>query len=161
MIAAVVAATALVLTSNDFRPGGTIPRALMAAQCGGGNRTPALHWANVPAGVRSFALIERDPDAPIAGGFYHWVVYDVPAAARSLGGSPVGKTGTSSTGRTAYFGPCPPPGRPHHYIFTLYALDVAGLGGAAPLTGSQLEAALRAHAVARATLEATAATPPA
>ncbi len=161
MIAAVVAAAALVLTSDDFRPGGTIPAPLMAAQCGGANRRPALYWANVPAGVRSFALVERDPDAPLPGGFYHWVVYDVPAAARSLGGSSAGKTGVSSAGRAAYFGPCPPPGPAHHYIFTLYALDVAALGGAAPLTGSQLEAALRAHVVARATLEATAASSPA
>ena len=158
MIAAVVAAAALVLTSDDLRPGATMPRVLMATQCGGSNRKPALHWANVPAGVRSFALVERDPDAPVPGGFYHWVVYDVPATARSLDGSPAAKTGTSTTGHAAYYGPCPPPGQRHHYVFTLYALDVASVGGSAPLTGAQLEAALRGHVVARATLEATAAT---
>src|SRR5581483_6846395 len=124
MIAAVVAAAALVLTSDDLRPGATMPRVLMATQCGGSNRKPALHWANVPAGVRSFALVERDPDAPVPGGFYHWVVYNIPATARSLDGSPAAKTGTSTTGHAAYYGPCPPPGQRHHYVFTLYALDV-------------------------------------
>ena len=114
-----------------------------------------------PGGVRSFALIERDPDAPISGGFYHWIVYDVPASTRSLGATGAGRTGVSSTGRAAYFGPCPPPGQTHHYVFTLYALDVARAGGSAPLTGQQLEAFVREHTVAHATLAATAAIPPA
>ncbi|MEM1711774.1 MAG: hypothetical protein QXU12_05215 [Nitrososphaerota archaeon] len=26
-------------------------------------------------------------------------------------------------GRIGYGGPCPPPGKPHRYIFKLYALD--------------------------------------
>ena len=159
MIAAIVAAASLVLSSDDFRAGGTIPTALMATQCRGANRSPSLRWANVPSGVRSFAVIEHDAGAPIPGGFYHWVVYDVPAAARSLGRSPAGKTGESSTGRAAYFGPCPPSGPAHRYVFTLYALDVPTLGAAAPLTGPQLEAAMRGHVVARATIEATAASP--
>ncbi len=157
MIPSMVAAAALALTSDDFRSGGTIPAALMAAQCRGSNRRPVLRWANVPTGVRSFALIERDPDAPIPGGFYHWVVYDVPAGTRSLGASDAGRTGVSSTGQARYFGPCPPPGPAHHYVFTLYALDVAHVGAAATLTGPQLEADVRGHILARATLEGTAA----
>lgn len=161
MIPALVATVALTLTSADFAASARIPVALMAKECGGSNRAPRLHWTNVPAGARSFALIERDPDAPIPGGFYHWVVYDIPAATRSLGGSREGETGTSSTGRAAYFGPCPPAGQAHHYVFTLYALDVAHAGGSAPLTGQQLEAFVLGHTLARATLVATAATPPA
>ena len=161
MIHAVVAAAALTLVSDDFHSGGVIPIALMATQCGGRNRAPSLHWTNVPAGVRSFALIERDPDAPVAGGFYHWVVYDIPAGAHSLGIAAAGKTGAATTGTAAYFGPCPPSGPAHHYNFTLYALDVATIGGASPLTGPQLEASVRGHVVARTTLEAVAARPPA
>ena len=151
----------MTLTSDDFAAGARIPAALMASECGGSNHTPRLRWTNVPASVRSFALIERDPDAPIPGGFYHWIVYDVPASARSLGATGAGRTGESSTGRAAYFGPCPPPGRAHHYVFTLYALDVAHAGGSAPLTGQRLEAFVRGHTVAHATLVATAASPPA
>ena len=57
----------------------------MATDCGGRNRAPQLTWSGVPAGVKSFAFIMHDPDAPIAGGFYHWVVYNLPATARALG----------------------------------------------------------------------------
>jgi hypothetical protein len=163
MIATLLVATAtaaMVLQSRDFASGGTIPAALMAASCGGQNRPPALEWTHAPATAKSFALIVRDPDAPLPGGFYHWVIYDVPAAARSLGGAAsMGSAhfGRSSTGAPAYYGPCPPPGPPHHYIFTLYALDVARVGTGAAITGPQLESAIRGHVIARAGLEATAA----
>ncbi|MGA8533223.1 MAG: YbhB/YbcL family Raf kinase inhibitor-like protein [Candidatus Tumulicola sp.] len=158
-IATLVAAAAMLLQSPDFPAGGAIPSALMAADCGGRNRTPALAWSNVPPSVKSFALVERDPDAPVTGGFYHWVVYDIPASTRSLGGgSPAhGRTGLASTGKAAYYGPCPPPGPAHHYVFTLYALDFAHAGGGGPLTGQQLEARLRGHVLAHAILEGTAA----
>ncbi len=163
MVATLVAvATALMaLHSGDFAAGGTIPSALMAADCGGQNRPPALEWKNAPASTKSFALTERDPDAPIAGGFYHWVVYDVPPGTSSLSRAPYGsnRLGRASTGKPEYYGPCPPPGPAHHYIFTLYALDVASLDGGTPLTGPQLESRVRAHVIARATLEATAARP--
>jgi len=158
MVPAIVAAAAFVLESTDFRAGGAIPKPQMASECGGLNRPPALAWTAPPKGTRSFALIVHDPDAPITGGFYHWVVYDVPARARTLGGGHVvGQIGDASTGRAAYYGPCPPPGPPHHYIFTLYALDVPHAGGNAPLTGPQLDSRVRGHVLARATLEATAA----
>jgi hypothetical protein len=156
------ATAAMALQSRDFAAGGRIPATLMAAACGGVNRPPALVWKNVPASAKSFALVLRDPDAPIPGGFYHWVVYDVAAAVRSLGGgAPLGAAhlGRSSTGAPAYYGPCPPPGPAHHYIFTLYALDVAHAGAGAAMTGRQLESAIRGHVVARASLEATAASP--
>jgi hypothetical protein len=158
MVTAIVAAAAFVLESADFRPGRAIPTPQMASECGGLNRPPALTWTAPPKGTRSFALIVRDPDAAIAGGFYHWVVYDVPATARAFGGGHAGgQIGDASTGRAAYYGPCPPPGPPHRYIFTLYALDVAHAGGNAPLTGPQLETRVRGHVLGRATLEGTAA----
>jgi Raf kinase inhibitor-like YbhB/YbcL family protein len=131
----------------------------MSGDCGGGNFTPELHWSGVPRGAKSFALIVRDPDAPMAGGFFHWVLYDIPASARELNPNavPAGtKTGTSSTGRAAYYGPCPPPGPPHHYVFTLYALDVARLTADTPLTASQLEQRIGNHALAEATLRGVA-----
>jgi Raf kinase inhibitor-like YbhB/YbcL family protein len=159
MIPALLAAAAMTLKSPDFTAGGVIPAALMSADCGGQNRTPDLEWTNPPSATKSFALIERDPDAPIADGFYHWVVYDAPATARSSSSLGKSQTGRSSTGKTAYYGPCPPPGPAHHYIFTLYALDVGQVGGKGPFTGPQLEARLRGHVLERATLQATAAHP--
>jgi hypothetical protein len=159
---AVAAAAAMQLGSPDFHAGGTIPTAFMAARCGGRNVSPTLVWSGAPKSARSFALILHDPDAPMAGGFYHWVVYDVPASAHRLGADSSlqkARVGIASTGTAAYHGPCPPPGPAHHYVFTLYALDVATVGGHMPLTAPQLQTALRGHVLARAEFEATAETP--
>lgn len=160
MIASIVlAAATMTLESADFTAGGTIPRASMSTDCGGGNFTPELHWSGAPRKTQSFALIVRDPDAPVAGGFYHWVLYDIPAAIRQLNPSatPAGtKTGTASTGRAAYYGPCPPPGPAHHYVFTLYALDVSRVTADTPLTATQLEQRIGDHTLAKATMRAIA-----
>ena len=53
--------------------------------CTGENKSPALEWKNPPAGTKSFALLVHDPDAPSGGaGFWHWIVYNIPADATSL-----------------------------------------------------------------------------
>jgi phosphatidylethanolamine-binding protein (PEBP) family uncharacterized protein len=86
-IVGVVLATAsgvMQLQSSDFSAGGKLPRAVMAAQCGGQNRSPALAWADAPKTAKSFALVVHDADAPIPGGFYHWVVYNLPAGMQRL-----------------------------------------------------------------------------
>lgn len=160
MLPELLAVAAMTLHSPDFRSGSVIPMELRAAECGGSNRAPVLRWSGAPAGTRSFALTLRDPDAPVPGGFYHWVLYDIPAGSRQAGipVAPAAHTGLATTGKTAYYGPCPPRGPAHRYIFTLYALDLATLPGAVP-TGPELEARVRGHVLARATLEATAGTP--
>jgi Raf kinase inhibitor-like YbhB/YbcL family protein len=153
------AMSAMTLESTDFRSGGTIPQASMAVDCGGKNRTPALQWHDPPPGTKSFALIVHDPDAPIAGGFYHWVLYDIPETARGLASNQIGGAtlGAASTQQAAYYGPCPPPGPAHHYIFTLYALDVAHIDTNTPLAASELERRIDGHVLATATLKAVAA----
>ncbi len=149
--------------------------------CTGGNVSPALQWSNPPAGTQSFSLQVYDPDAPSGSGFWHWAVYDMPATttglAQGAGNSaatlPVGAFGGNTDfmdtgvigGNGNYGGPCPPAGDPpHHYIFTLYALDVpqlevaAGLPktGTAGLYGFGLgRAGIGAHMLAKATFTAT------
>ncbi len=99
--------------------------------CNGNNLSPALEWKDAPAGTRSFAVTVYDPDAPTGSGWWHWVVYDIPATATGLPGG-VGDTAPSGAkqGRTDYGehkfgGACPPAGdQPHHYVFTVYALKV-------------------------------------
>jgi Raf kinase inhibitor-like YbhB/YbcL family protein len=85
----------------------------------GGNKPPTISWTATPPETKTIALIADDPDA---NGFTHWVVYDIPPEASKLPASAAieGKNGSGSTG---YFGPKPPPGKPHHYHFHLYALD--------------------------------------
>jgi Raf kinase inhibitor-like YbhB/YbcL family protein len=101
--------------------------------CNGDNLSPALEWKNPPAGTRSFAVTVYDPDAPTGSGWWHWIVYDIPATATGLPGGaglnqalPAGaKQGRNDYGEHAFGGACPPAGdRPHHYIFTVYALKV-------------------------------------
>jgi Raf kinase inhibitor-like YbhB/YbcL family protein len=163
MIAAILlaAATVMSLHSGDFTDGGAMSTQLMAGDCGGANHSPSLDWSGAPAGTKSFALIVRDPDAPVTGGFVHWVLYDLPPDTKELSGDAAlkaGQPGLASTGKAAYSGPCPPPGKPHHYIFTLYALDIAHAGSTTPLDAAQLEKAIAGHVLATATLRATAST---
>ncbi|HTU83761.1 MAG TPA: YbhB/YbcL family Raf kinase inhibitor-like protein [Candidatus Acidoferrales bacterium] len=151
----------MLLRSPSFPSGGAVPAALMAADCGGKNRTPALAWSGAPHGTKSFAVIMHDADAPIAGGFYHWVLYDVPGSVTRLSGGAAapGRLGVASTGRAAYYGPCPPPGPAHHYTVTLLALDLARVSATAPLDAPQLLHAVAGHVLARATIAATATRP--
>ncbi len=98
--------------------------------CDGGDFSPPLSWSQPPAGTRSQALIVDDPDAP-SGVFTHWLLFNIPpdrttlqedvSRADSVPG--VGEQGTNDFGRPGYGGPCPPGGRPHRYVFTIYALD--------------------------------------
>jgi Raf kinase inhibitor-like YbhB/YbcL family protein len=146
------------LRSADFAAGGVIPQASMATDCGGQNRAPALAWSGVPKGAKSLALVVHDPDAPVPGGFYHWVVYNLPGDVRRLAAGArldADQLGATSLGKQGYYGPCPPPGPAHHYSFTLYALDFAHIAGPA-LTGPALEARIQGHVLARAVLTATA-----
>ena len=127
---------------------------MVATDCGGKNISPELHWSDAPANAKSLALIVHDPDAPRVGGFDHWVVYDIPATASRLDAGQqlsAHQTGTNDTGSTGYYGPCPPSGKPHHYVFTVYALDVM-LRPAAPLDANQLQEKMKGHVLAHATL---------
>jgi len=119
-------AMSFTLTSTAFSQGGPIP---VKFSCDGEDLSPSLAWTDPPAGTQSFALIMDDPDAP-GSTWVHWVLYNIPAARRSLpeavpsdarlaDGSLHGK---NSWGRSGYGGPCPPSGT-HRYFFRLYALD--------------------------------------
>ena len=142
----------LQLQSGSFQNGGAIPRQFT---CDGADNSPALHWANVPAGARSFALVVHDPDAPVD--FTHWLAYNLPANVLGLAESASGRgvmpegsaEGTNSFDRIGYGGPCPPPGKPHRYLFRLYALD-AQLNLPPGMTRDQLESAIRPHILAEA-----------
>jgi hypothetical protein len=128
----------IVLTSDDFREGDTLPDALVynGMGCTGGNTSPSLHWTGVPAGTKSLVITMHDPDAPMSAGFTHWILTDLDpklthleAGAGKHHHNPHGSAhGLNDMGKNAYSGPCPPKGDPpHRYRFTLYALDVPTL----------------------------------
>jgi len=111
----------MILQSVDIKPNGAIP-ALQT--CDGANVSPHLEWNDVPEGTSSFILSCFDPDSP-SGNFCHWLVVNIPAATRELsqGARTGGDELSNDFGGRGYGGPCPMKGT-HHYVFTLYALDV-------------------------------------
>jgi Raf kinase inhibitor-like YbhB/YbcL family protein len=154
------------LTSDEIPANGTIgnDQVLNTFGCSGNNVSPTLRWAGAPPGTQSFILTMFDPDAPTGSGFWHWLVFDIPAAATSIAkgagtaaATPAGGIqGYNDTGANAYAGPCPPAGDPpHHYIFTLYALPAATIGATATATGGLVGFSARATATAKATFTAT------
>jgi len=143
------------LTSSAFNPQSEIP---IEFTCDGRNISPQLSWSGAPAGTRSFALIMHDPDAPMPGGYTHWLVYNVPSSVDRIpenapnqnqlpGG---GIQGKNSAGEYGYTGPCPPSGT-HRYYFILYALDSA-LDPSAGLNKDALEKLIEGHILAKAEL---------
>ncbi len=140
------------LTSTSFQDGSQIPAQYT---CSGEGLSPQLAWSAPPARTASLALIVTDPDAP-RGVFTHWVLYDLPVGMRTLteGVPGVGllvdgaHQGRNDFGEIGYGGPCPPPGSPHHYIFTLYALDIK-LNLPVGETRAQVEAAMQGHILAK------------
>ncbi|MEI7831768.1 MAG: YbhB/YbcL family Raf kinase inhibitor-like protein [bacterium] len=121
------------LTSSAFTEGGVIPDKYSNR---GGNMSPQLEWKTPPVGVKSFALICDDPDAP-SGTWTHWVIFNIPASVSELpagfpedlpAGDPAfgALQGANSGKNNRYDGPRPPSGT-HHYHFRLYALDVEKL----------------------------------
>jgi Raf kinase inhibitor-like YbhB/YbcL family protein len=124
---------AITVTSTTLKANETIPKDHTAD---GKNVSPALSWNGAPAATKQFAMVMDDPDVPMPGGFVHWVVYKIPAAAKGLPAElPMDATltapaelagtiqGLSGFRRAGYRGPAPPAGKPHHYTFTVYALD--------------------------------------
>jgi Raf kinase inhibitor-like YbhB/YbcL family protein len=146
-------AWAFELSSPDIQPNGTIANKFVfkGFGCKGDNISPALMWKDPPAGTKSFAVNVYDPDAPTGSGWWHWVIFNIPATATGLvegAGRPHSKAAPRGAiqsrtdfGKPGYGGPCPPQGDPpHHYIFTVYALKLAKLP--ADLANSQSSAAL-------------------
>jgi hypothetical protein len=131
-------AWAFELTSPDIPPDSTVPmkNVMKGFGCTGGNESPALAWKDPPADTKSFAVTVYDPDAPTGSGFWHWVVFNIPANVMAIpagaGDTAAGHhlpkgavQGDTDTGLSHWNGPCPPPGdKPHHYIFTVYALKL-------------------------------------
>ncbi len=156
------------LTSPDIHEGKTVPNAQVATVmgCTGNNLSPALSWSGAPAGTKSFALTMYDPDAPTGSGWWHWVVYNIPANATSLAAGagdpkknllPAGAVqGNTDFGVPGYGGPCPPPkDKPHHYHIALFALDTDKLDIPAGATAAYVGFNIHGHTLAKAQLNAT------
>lgn len=110
----------------------------MHSDIGGNNISPQLSWINAPADTRSFAITMYDKDAPTGGGFWHWIMFNIPATVFEVPAN-AGNTfnhlapesaiqGMNDYGTYGYGGPMPPHGHGwHQYLITIYALDTENL----------------------------------
>jgi len=151
--------TSFTVTSDDVTDGQPLKDDQVAEF---GNTSPQLSWSGAPADAKSFALTMFDPDAPTGSGWWHWVVVNIPASATKLDAGASGKSmpaGALETrtdfGKSGYGGPCPPPGAPHRYVFTVYALKVDKLDLDAQASGAMAGFMLNQNMLSKATLTAT------
>jgi Raf kinase inhibitor-like YbhB/YbcL family protein len=127
-----LSAQTFTLKSNDIGGQATNKQFANSFGCHGGNVSPELHWENAPAGTQAFAVTMYDKDAPTGSGFWHWLVFNIPANVTELPSdagnisknlTPAGAIQTNNDGGApGYIGPCPPAGPIHEYIITVYAL---------------------------------------
>jgi Raf kinase inhibitor-like YbhB/YbcL family protein len=139
----------------------------------GGNIAPTLQLPDAPTSTKSWALTMEDRSAAkpgYKGKFTHWVVSNIPAGTRELKmvtkvdgdgkaytelqafGEDKKLIGTVSQAMP-YEGPNPRDGKPHTYVFTLYAL---GQGYNAPdtvPTQQQLLTAMEGHILGQTSLQ--------
>lgn len=134
------------LTSTSFREHGPLPA----------GHSPQLGWDEVPAGTESLALVCMDGDAPAGGAdLFHWCVADIPPWLPAIeAGVPQRRwrQGRNDFGHIGYHAPSRSPGRAHHYIFRIYALDVAPLALPDGFTGAHLLDAIYGHIIDEAQL---------
>src|SRR3974390_1406738 len=123
-------AQSMALTSAEIKDGATIAadQVFKGFGCTGNNVSPSLNWSGAPAAAKSFGVSIYDPDAPTGSGWWHWVVFNIPAGTTSLlkgAGDPKGKgmpkgavPSRTDFGADGHGGPCPPTGDqpPHHQI---------------------------------------------
>ena len=154
------------LTSTDIPANNrlTMKQVFNGFGCTGENVSPALSWSGAPAGTKSFAITVYDPDAPTGSGWWHWMLYDIPASVTSLPAGagttpsllPAGAVqGMTDFGVKQWGGPCPPVGdKPHRYIFTVYALKVDKLDVPANATSALIGFHLNGNLLAKDTFTA-------
>ncbi|HET8668808.1 MAG TPA: YbhB/YbcL family Raf kinase inhibitor-like protein [Terriglobales bacterium] len=141
--------------SSFFQHEGKIPASFT---CDGENISPELSWRDAPDQTQSFVLLMHDPDAPRAGGFTHWVLYNIPASVAALEPNVtkeerlvgIGVQGKNDSGKIGYMGPCPPSGT-HRYFVRLYALDIE-LNLKPGASTEQVQKAMRGHVLDQAEL---------
>jgi len=156
-------AQTFILKSKDLGGQVTSEQVFNGFGCTGENISPQLSWQNAPEGTKSFAITIYDPDAPTGSGWWHWVVFNIPADIHQL------KRGASNTlngllpegciqsitdyGKTGYGGPCPPEGdQAHRYIITVYALNTDHLDLDASASPALVGYYLNSTAIAKASI---------
>lgn len=139
----------MTINTNAFSNNMAIP---VLYTCDGKDISPQLSWTKTSNKTSTYAIIMKDLDAP-GGIFYHWGIYNIPAATTSLAAGAATPTGANvaenNFNKAGYNGPCPPKGSAHTYVFTVYALDTQ-IKLANTASDQDLENALQGHILAQA-----------
>jgi hypothetical protein len=145
------------LSANDVVPARFVYN---QAGCSGENISPEITWSGVPAAAKSLAIVVWDQDAPVSGGFYHWVILNVPVGTKRLpegAGNVASHKAPSGSiqlvndwGEPGYGGPCPPGNSRHRYHFILYALSAQQLPITARSKISEATATIKKSTIASA-----------
>ena len=107
------------VTSPAFTNNSELPR---GNTCDGASTPPEIAWSDLPANTKSVAVVVDDPDAGEKP-FVHWIVIGLPPENGSVPSTAKTVHELDNTGGTmGWTAPCPPPGSPHRYRFTVYAL---------------------------------------
>ena len=153
------------LTSNTLGGEATVAEEFNGFGCTGKNESPQLSWINAPKGTKSFAVTMYDKDAPTGSGWWHWVIFDIPANVNELvnnAGNVALKLAPKNAiqsvtnyGVAGYGGPCPPKGQSmHQYVITVYALKKSSLGLEAKTNPAIVGYNLNGNALAKASIVA-------
>jgi len=156
-----------VASSPDFADGGMLSAANAGTgsstrgnwACGGANVSPALTWSHAPAGTKSFAVLMDDPDAASGIGANHWIAYGITASVTALprdagnGRSTLVVGGSNGRKRATYVGACAEPGaKPHHFLWIVFALDLAPRALKPGLSRPEFMREIRGHNLAEASV---------
>jgi len=153
--------------SPDLKPNGKMAeeQVFNGFGCQGKNISPTLEWSGAPPGTKSFAVTVYDPDAPTGSGWWHWVIFNLPADTKGLAknaGDPQANLAPQGSvqsrtdyGKPGYGGPCPPPGKPHRYQFTVFALKTDKLQLDENSPGAMVGFYLNQNVIQKATVTAT------
>ncbi len=165
LLASTAFAAEFVLKSPQLQEGGQLSadEVFSGFGCTGKNISPALSWEGAPANTKSFAVTVYDPDAPTGSGWWHWLIFNIPADVTGLAqnaGDPA--SGLAPKGcvqsrtdfdKLGYGGACPPAGdKPHRYIFTVYALDIEQLALDENASAAMVGFNLNQHTIAKSTI---------
>jgi Raf kinase inhibitor-like YbhB/YbcL family protein len=151
------------LQSRDLGGQATMKNVFKGFGCEGENISPQLSWANAPKGTKSFAITIHDESAPTGSGWWHWLVFNLPANTAELvsnAGDIVKKLmpetaiqSKTDYGSYGYGGPCPPVGHGiHKYTITIYALDVEKLDLNQDTNAAIVGFNINAHTIEKASL---------
>jgi Raf kinase inhibitor-like YbhB/YbcL family protein len=167
IVATATQAAGFTLSSPTIKPGSMLTEAQVfkGFGCEGKNISPALKWSGAPKDTRTFAVTVYDPDAPTGSGWWHWVVFNIPASATELAegagtgdgkGLPAGSLqGRTDFGAPGFGGACPPKGdKPHRYIFTVHALKAEKIEVPADATAALIGFMVNANSLGRASFTA-------